>query len=422
MTAKDVKFFANIGKKILVAGLAFRWRYYQIDMATERSQAESLVGGANDPDLRRYLRREPATLALLLILAVAFFVAVSALSRVYHAQQDALGSRWFTRGAADLKQQRFERAVSEFRTALLYSRDNYSYQLNLAEALIGLKRADEAYAYLINLWEREPENGRVNLELARIAALNKQTDPALRYYHDAIYAIWPGDQETERREARLELIEFLLNINDKAQAQSELIALAANLDGEAAQHTRAGDLFLQAQDYEHALAEYHLSLKSEPHNPTAFAGAGWAAFELGRYPLAQRYLQAAVAADPTDTQSAARLKTAELVLHMDPFQRRISVSERHRIVIEAFMAAGERLKTCPAAGAVSPASGQPSLSETWETMKRQVTEEGLRRNPDSVESAMELVFTVERKASVACGPPTGTDMALLLIAKLHEGN
>jgi hypothetical protein len=91
-------------------------------------------------------------------------------------------------------------------------------------------------------------------------------------------------------------------------------------------------------------------------------------------------------------------------------------------VIEAFMAAGERLKTCPAAGAVSPASGQPSLSETWETMKRQVTEEGLRRNPDSVESAMELVFTVERKASVACGPPTGTDMALLLIAKLHEGN
>jgi hypothetical protein len=40
-------------------------------------------------------------------------------------------------GVADLPEHRFERAISEFRTALLYSRDNYSYQLNLAEALLG---------------------------------------------------------------------------------------------------------------------------------------------------------------------------------------------------------------------------------------------------------------------------------------------
>src|ERR1039458_959425 len=54
-------------------------------------------------------------------------------------------------------------------------------------------------------------------------------------------------------------------------------------------------LFLRTQDYEHALASYRLSLRSERHNERAKAGAGWAAFELGRYPVAERYLQEAVA-------------------------------------------------------------------------------------------------------------------------------
>ena len=40
---------------------------------------------------------------------------------------------------ADLKAKRYHAAVRDFRGALLYSRDNYSYQLNLAEALLGMK-------------------------------------------------------------------------------------------------------------------------------------------------------------------------------------------------------------------------------------------------------------------------------------------
>ena len=92
------------------------------------------------------------------------------MSRAYHAQREALGNRWFTRGVADLNARRYDKAVADFRSALLYSRDNYHYQLDLAEALIGLVRTGEAYSYLLNLWEREPENGLVNLELARIAA------------------------------------------------------------------------------------------------------------------------------------------------------------------------------------------------------------------------------------------------------------
>ena len=49
-----------------------------------------------------------------------------------------------------------------------------------------------------------------------------------------------------------------------------------------------------------------------------------------------------------------------------------------------------------------------------------MTETGLRRDPELVDEAMDLVFRIERQTSTLCGMPTGDDLALLLIAKLHE--
>lgn len=382
-----------------------------------------MVTPAKRLDLRFYLTREPVLLAILAGLAVVLFLAVTALSRIYHAQQASLGNRWFTRGVADLKAKRFNNAVADFHTALLYSRDNYSYRLNLAEALLGLNRPDEAYAYLINLWERQPEEGLVNLELARIAAARGQKEQALRYYHNAIYATWPDNpdnEKTERRETRVELIEYLLKIGEKEPAQAELIALAANLGDDPAEQDRVGELFLRAQDYEHALSAFRLSLKSDRKNPAAIKGAATAAFELGRYPLAQHYLEESVAADPSDAESTERLKTTELVLRMDPFQRQISAAQRNRIVVEAFAAAGARLKSCATIGSSASAS-QQNLAQDWARMKAGITEHGLARDPDLVNTAMELVFHIERQTSATCGSPTDMDMALLMIAKLHEG-
>jgi tetratricopeptide (TPR) repeat protein len=374
-------------------------------------------------DIRHYLTREPVMLALLSALAIACFFAVDGLSRVYHAQQDSLGNRWFERGSLDLNAGQFTSAVGDFRTALLYSRDNYTYQLSLAEALVGLKRTSEAQTYLINLWERQPENGLVSLELARIASQKGRTEESLRYYHNAIYGSWPSDEDVTRRDARLKLIDFLLRINDRTQAQSELIALAATVGNDSVQQANIGDLFVRAQDYEDALDAYRMSLKSDPHNLAATKGAGLVTFELGRYDLAKQYLQAAVSANPHDAQSADRLKTTELVLGMDPFQSQVSSAQRNRIVIEDFAVAGQRLNACPRVDASGPLTNeQPSLSESWEEMKPHITERGLRRDPDLAEAAMELVFRIERGARAACGPAAATDAALLLIATLYGGS
>ena len=372
-------------------------------------------------DPRLYVT-QPVMLALLAGLGVIFFLGVAGLSRGYHAQREALGNRWFTRGVADLNARRYDKAVADFRSALLYSRDHYDYQLNLAEALIGAGRTVEAYSYLVNLWERQPENGLVNLELARIAAQREQKEQAQRYYHNAIYAVWPGDQEDKRRETRFELIEYLLSINAKAQAQAELIALQENLGEDPVQQKRVGDLFLRAQDYEHALAAYRVGLRENRHDAAGLAGAGWAALQLGRYQLAENYLRAAVALNPNDTQSAEGLKTTQLVLRMDPFRRQISVDERDKTVVEAFGTAEKRLSACATPKAASATSSQPSLADRWAKLKAQISEPQLRRNPDLVEQAMELVFEIERQTSATCGTPTGEDLALLLISKLHEGN
>lgn len=377
---------------------------------------------ASGLDLRAYLTREPVIVALLSVLAVAAFLAVTGLSRLYHAQQDSLANRWFTRGVADLKAQRFDVAAVEFRAALLYSRDNYSYQLSLAEALLGERRTSEAYAYLLNLWDREPDDGVVNRELARIAAQHGDSEQALRYYNHAIYAIWPADQEVERRNTRLELIEFLLKNNAKAQAESQLIALAANLGDDPREQAHVGDLFVRAQDYERALAAYRASLRLDRHNPAANAGAGLAAFEVGRYPLAHRYLQAAVAADPHDARSADLLATTDLVLQMDPLQRELSTARRRRLAIDTFSIAGERLKSC----GVTNGAGVPvstSLADAWAKLKPQVNERGLQRDSDLIEKAIALAFEIEvQTSSGACGAPSGKDLALLLIAKQHESN
>jgi len=266
----------------------------------------------------------------------------------------------------------------------------------------------------------------VNLELARIFARKGDRDNAVRYHHNAIYAIWNDDPDVKRRNARFELIEFLLKENARPQAQAELVALAADLPDEPALLARLGDLFAQAEDYDRALAEYHRSLKLNPKNPAVMAAAGRAAFELGRYKLAKTYLESAVSAGPNDAQSADLLKTTTLVLQMDPFRRQISATERGRIVIEAFNTAGKRLKSCaPGEGPNGPTpdtNPQPDLLTRWNEMKPKISERGIRQNPNLVEQTMDLVFTIERQAKADCGPPTGTDLALLLISNMHEGS
>lgn len=370
-----------------------------------------------------HVQREVLTLALLTGLAGVLLIGVTALSRLFHTQQDALAQRWSGRGEAELNAGKFNAAVNDFRASLRYTEGSFSSQLGLAEALIGLKRTAEASAYLVNLWEIQPENGIVNRELARIAAGNGDTRKALRYYHNAIYAIWPNDAEKQRRDTRWELIKYLLSINATAQAQSELIALSAEIGPDLSQQVSLGQYFLKVQDDNHALASFRLALKVAPHLHTALAGAGSAAFGMGDYALAQHYLRIAVTQQPWDKDSATLLEVTDQVMRLDPYRRQISEADRHRAVQGVFATAGQRLQSCPAAAA-SPVvpGGAQTLGDAWKQLQPKVTPRVLRRDQDVVDNALDLAFNIERQSGSKCGQGSPADAAVVLISKLHEGS
>jgi tetratricopeptide (TPR) repeat protein len=357
---------------------------------------------------------------------LALFVVTGFAARSYHAKQAALAVEWHLRGEADLKEGRAEQAIEDFRTALVYSRDNTLYRLRLAQALIASSRTGEARAYLLNLWELEPGDGTVNLELARLAAGHGDVGEAARYYHNAIFGVWQENPEERRQQVRLELCQLLVNRGAKNEAEAALIELAGDLPKDPGLYSRVGGLFLRIEDYAHALALFRQALALDRKQEPALAGAGEAAFQMGNYSEARRHLERAVRVDSKNARAAQLLETSNLVLEIDPFARGVSASARARRVVRAFQQAMERLTSC-AQKRGEVLEGPPPLTELQtlfaraSKMRSQVRESSLRRDSELMLSTTHFVFEVEEYAVRACGPPAGLDLALLLIGRMREG-
>lgn len=368
-------------------------------------------------------RLERETLVVFcIILLVAFFAITGFITSRYHATEAALGGHWYEKGAKALKAHQPLKAVDAFHTALVYSRDNSTYQLQLAEALVESDRLNEADAYLRALWAREPGNGTVNLELARLAARRSDVASATRYYHNAVYGVWDNKPIVHRRKTRMELCEFLLAKNERTLAESELIALSADMPPDAALHAKVGRMFLQVQDRSHALQQFQQALKLKPSVKGAWAGAGEAAYESGDYAEAYRYLKKAVAESSSDLQSAQRLEMCKLILSLDPFSRRLSQGERIRRTQAAFKQALTRVNQCAQNLGVNlqPKQGNTVLGNIYAKAKKmqpKVNKRNLRRDPDLISNVMDLVFKMEQTAKQACGVPPDPDRALLMIAR-----
>ncbi len=375
--------------------------------------------------LSRLFERENLVLAALAVTAIVLFALTSYVSGQFHSRQKQLGNEWYARAEAELAAGRPERAIEGFRNALVYSRDNPSYQLRLAQAHLAAGQPGEARTYLLNLREREPGSGVINMELARLAARQGNAADAQRYFHSAAYGVWETNAEQNRLQARLELSEFLVNRGRKAEAQSALIMLAENLPSDAALHTRVGNLFLKTAENDRALQQFQKALRVNSNHVEALVGSGRAAFELRSYATAQRYLERALKAAPEDSAAAGLLETVRHLLSIDPFQRRLSSRERSRRAVRAYQTALARLQSCAAQFPQPPAGTPPqdlhALSLRATALEPQVRENRLRSDPDLLEGTMDLVFEIEKRATSHCGPPTGPDLALLTLAEQREG-
>lgn len=368
--------------------------------------------------LKPITNRPPLVIAGLTLLAVLAFAGVTRFVDRFGEQQKALARHLYERALADQQAGKPDQAVEHFRDALVYSPNNFDYQLQLARALRDTGRTQEAEAYLVSLWERSPQNGAVNLALGRLAARQKFLDKALQYYHNAIYGVWSSNADQSRLQVSFELIAFLLQQNARPQAQAELITLAAELPAQADLRLRVADLFAKTQDYDHALAEYRQVLKLERGNARALAGAGEAAFNLRQYRLAQHYLQEAATANPQDTQVASLLEISRLVLDRDPFLAAISIQERNLRLRSIFEDAGKRLDSCMApqsAGSPDAPTVLAPLKGQWTDLKSKLVRLQSSREAGLPDEVMSLVLKIEVQTQNC--PASATDEALLLLAQ-----
>jgi predicted Zn-dependent protease len=367
--------------------------------------------------LFKVIHRETLLLAGLIAVIMVFFSVTTFAARAYHRKQEQFGAAWYERGEAALRQARPSEAVADFRNALAYSRDHDLYRLRLAQALMADHRPQEARSHLLSLWEKEPGDGTLNLELARLAAMWGDTPQAARYYHAAIYGVWPDEPTVHRWQIRFELSEYLLRQNtpqDPKAAQAELVALAAELPPQdVAAQMHLGTLFLQAGLYARALTAFRAALADQPNLMPALEAASEAAFRMGDYPTARHYLLPIVAQKPKDEHFLELLNLSELVIKLDPSERGLPSQEQARRAAQGFELALARAQKC----APASASGVAALLEQAKSIKP--NEKFLARNPDAIEKTMDLVFKLE-KASAQCGPAGLEDKALGLLAQQWE--
>jgi tetratricopeptide (TPR) repeat protein len=341
-------------------------------------------------------------------------VVTASVTRLHRHHLSTLAVEWSARGERAYRDGRAAEAVDDFRSALMYARDDRGLRLRLARALVAAGHGAEARGYLLTLWEDEPGNGPVNLELGRLAAREGSVEQAIRYYHAAIEGAWEGEAERRRRESRLELVDYLVYAGESSRARPDLMALSADMPEDPETRKAIASLLARGGQSASAQAAYEQVLARLPNDTEALSGAGEAAFDSADYARAARYLTRAIARGAASPEIARDAAISQLVLSVDPLQRRLGVATRARRASRAFDAASTRLAAC--------LSRQPesrylnALSAEAGTLATHATAHALSRHPDDVETAMDLVFEIEIATARVCGEATGIDHALHLIA------
>jgi tetratricopeptide (TPR) repeat protein len=364
---------------------------------------------------------QPVLLVSLALVTIALFAVTSLYVNSYERLQGRLGERWYRRGLADVRSGKTQEAVSDLRTALSYSRDS-SYRLELARALVADGRTVEAREYLLSLWERQPGDAELNLELARVSAKSGAPSAAVGYYESAIHGVWDSDPDTNRRKVRFELARYLVARGDKQRAIAALFSLAAELPEDAAQHTSVASLMLQAGNAAAARDEFRTALRFNREYAPALRGAGFASYDLGDYRTAVRYLDSYLRSGPKDSDAESREKIAKAVLALDPFQPRLSAAERRRRVLKLYDDGRERLTAC---SATFPPGSLPtalmSAEARFAAQDNNASERALRRDPDLLDGVFDAAFWAITESSKACGAQHPEDDAVGLIAASRGG-
>jgi tetratricopeptide (TPR) repeat protein len=376
----------------------------------------SLISGR-----RKLFLRDSLTFFVLTLATIVLFVLTLLLFRSFTTHRADLAVRWAARGETALKQGHPELAVPALRTALIYAPETHSYQMMLAQALGDSGHVEEATNYFLNLWEAQPGEGIINLQLARLARRRGATDEAIRYYRAAIFGNWEGEGVERRREARLELANYLIDQGKLPMAQTELLIAASNAPPGAGLEILFGDELVRASDPTAALLYYQKAIAQDPRNPAAYEKAGRLAYQMGDYVRARNWLEHAVReSGGTATGADALLKNAERLLVLSPAAARTDKDRITRLLDDKAIAK-KRWNACVATlSKETPLPAVQSLSARWAQADGISTRSALAADQGNEDTLTSLINESEMLAADLCGAPTGDDALLLLLAKQEQ--
>jgi tetratricopeptide (TPR) repeat protein len=375
---------------------------------------------------RRLVLRDSLTfLSLTLITAVLFAITLF-LFRSFASHREELAQRWSARGQAAISSGHPDQAIVALRTALSYAPGERSYELLLAQALGDAGHAEESYNYFLGLWETQPGDGFINLRLARLAAAKKDMQAAINYYRASIYGTWEGDGAVRRREVRLELSRYLIANHDLSSARTELLIAGGNAPDDIGLALTIAPLLEQADAPRDALTYYQKDIAHEPNNQTALQAAGRLEYGFGHFEEAHRLLEQAARALASASSGGpamppevtAMMDTSAQIFTLD-LSKKLPLHERVARILKARDLAKKRFGSCNAQ--VSAASGLPSPLQTlgarWASKEATVDRATLLNDSTEQDAVIKLIYDTEVQTSQICGPPTGDDALLLLLAK-----
>jgi tetratricopeptide (TPR) repeat protein len=392
---------------------------------TSRAPLRGDVGSAMNADdettaRSNIIHREILQLCGLIVVAVAAFFLTRAVAASNREMNLMDAEEWYRRGQQKIAAGKLDEAVESFRRAAVRNRNDKRYLLALARTLALSHDDDAAGTALLELRESTPEDAEVNLELARLAARHGDVKEALRFYRSALYAPWSTEDSDARRRVRFELVRFLLAHDQPDRALVELLAISTDLPDDAAAHLESAQLFADAGDDTHSLAQFQRTLRLAPDNRTALTGAGLGAFRLGRYSLARGYLHRV----PLDGGEVATVRTVvDLVLSNDPLGNRIGSVERRRRLSADATYEQQRFTEClgeRASGQVT--DDERALQREVEELRRELSKSAKIVEQDTLEAGVDVIDRVALQVSRTCGGVTAFDRALALIARQHGGD
>ena len=389
------------------------------------------------------MMRDGLTFLSLTAVAIALGAVTTLLFRSFETHREDLAARWAERGRQDLQQGRSSEAVSALRTSLSYGADDRRNQLALAQALAASGHANEAETYYLNLWQAQPGDGLINLQLARLERARGEVQTAVNYYRAAVFGTWGGDALTRRRDIRLELSNYLIERGQLQAARAELLIAAGNNPDPETQLAIAQAL-QNADDPRDAMSAYRAVAAIGKGGQVGNAKGGELCYAAGDYSCAAEMLEKALRYDRWEAGQKARMTAlqhdAERLQEL-AFTPEMAPAVRTSHLLNDARIAQSRLKACtveqapkapapwlssafrsarrPAPGAAaSPPGPLQGLQLRWRGLDTARNRAALRRDDDLQEQYATLMNETETAVTQACGQPAGDD-ALLVRLQTH---